>query len=199
MKGALHKILSELHFPSLSPILWPGANFPRAFCKLEKILHFCSISSQIWAKIFDISLRKTFHHRMSTSNLRKSGAKQDMWAFRTKKGTSHTYDMTSEDKLQIHLSKAVPVMALKHQQKLWLTDTTPVFTLLFSKFVTKMKKSEFELEFEKISPAKLFNAHDLAPHNILRDLGLDCSLNIFWSLSLCHIIIYSTAYILCHE
>ena len=109
MKGALHKILSELHFPSLSPILWPGANFPRAFCKLEKILHFCSISSQIWAKKFHISLRKTFHHRMSTSNLRKSGAKQGMWAFRTKKGTSHTYDLTSEDKLQIHLSKVVPI------------------------------------------------------------------------------------------
>ena len=69
-------------------------------------------------------------------------------------------------------------MAVKHQQKLWLTDTTPVLTLLFSKFVTKMKKSEFELEFEKISPAKLFNAHDLALHNILRDLGLDCSLNM---------------------
>ena len=100
MKGALHKILSELHFPSLSPILWPGANFPRAFCKLEKILHFCSISSQFWAKIFHISLRKTFHHRMSTSNLRKSEANQGMWAFRTKKGTSHTYDLTSEDKLQ---------------------------------------------------------------------------------------------------
>ena len=88
-----------------------------------------------------------------------------------KKGTSQSYDMTSENKLQIHLSKAVPIMAVKHQQKLCLTDTTPVFTLLFSKFVTKMKKSEFELEFEKISPAKLFNAHDLAPHNIF-SLGI---------------------------
>ena len=154
MKGALHKILSELHFPSLSPILWPGANFPRAFCKLEKILHFCSISSQIWAKIFHISLRKTFHHRMSTSNLRKSGAKQGMWAFRTKKGTSHTYDMTSEDKLKIHLSKAVPIMAVKHQQKLWLTDTTPIFTLLFSKFVTKSEKNRIRIGVWKNIPSQ---------------------------------------------
>ena len=82
---------------------------------------------------------------MSTSNLCKSGAKQGKWAFRTKKGTSHTYDMTSEDKLQIYLSKAVPIMAVKHQQKLWLTDTTPVFTLLFSKFVTKSEKNRIRI------------------------------------------------------
>ena len=66
---------------------------------------------------------------MSSSNLRKSGAKQGMWAFRTKKGTSHTYDMTPEDELQIHLSKAVPIMAVKHQQKLWLTDTCFYFVV----------------------------------------------------------------------
>ena len=54
----------------------------------------------------------------------------------------------------IHLSKAVPIIAVKHQQKWWLTDTTPVFTLLFSKFVTKMKKSEFEVEFEKNIPSQ---------------------------------------------
>ena len=151
MKGALHKILSELHFPSLSPILWPGANFPRAFCKLEKILHFCSISSQFWAKIFHISLRKTFHHRMSTSNLRKSGAKQAMW--KKELVTLMIWPLKTNYN-DIYLSKAVPIIAAKHQQKWWLTDTTPVFTLLFSKFVRKMKKSEFELELEKNIPSQ---------------------------------------------
>ena len=52
----------------------------------------------------------------------------------------------------IHLSKAVPIIAVKHQQKWWLTDTTPAFTLLFSKFVTIMTKSEFELKFEEKNP-----------------------------------------------
>ena len=149
MKGALHNILSELNFPSLSPILWPGANFPRAFCKLEKILHFCSISSQFWAKIFHISLRKTFHHRMSTSNLRKSGAKQGMW--KKELVTLMIWPLKTNYN-DIHLSKAVPIIAVKHQQKWWLTDIRPV--LLFSKFVKKMKKSEFELEFEKNIPSQ---------------------------------------------